>query len=134
MKTTRCLRQETAEFMAYGGNAREQLEGLFRFTRHQYCNGRPVCMVGVLSVEIDELSEEAREAIQSFMMDSTNWLTKVLETGREAGDFRFDGCAKSKAFSILAMIQGARQLARMNGKDLLDITFRQVRTDLGIES
>jgi TetR/AcrR family transcriptional repressor of nem operon len=128
------LKQETAEFMAYGGKATEQMEGLFRFTRQQVCLGRPVCLIGVLSVELDDLDDGARGAIDRFMQDSVNWLTRVLETGREQGEFEFNGCAKSKAFSILAMIQGARQLARIHGKDLLETAFDQVRTDLGMNT
>ena len=34
------LRKGTAEFMAYGGRAAEQMEGFFAFTRHQCKEGR----------------------------------------------------------------------------------------------
>ena len=39
------LREQTAEFMAYGGPALPQLEGLFRFTEMQCQQGR--CAVGL---------------------------------------------------------------------------------------
>lgn len=128
------LRKSTAEFMAYGGPARPQLEGLFQFTQHQCKCGRPVCMVGALSIDFEELSDKARRALDAFMRDTVAWLAKVLETGRERGEFEFRGQARSKAAAILATIQGARQLARIHGAELLEATFAQIRTDLGIEA
>lgn len=128
------LRKGTAEFMAYGGPARPQLEGLFEHTRHQFACGRPVCMIGALSIDLDELSSGARRALDGFMRDTVAWLSKVLETGREQGEFDFRGNARSKAAAILATIQGARQLARIHGVEMLEATFAQIRTDLGLET
>lgn len=128
------LRKSTAEFMAYGGPARPQLEGLFEFTRHQVECGRPVCMVGALSVDLDDLPAGARRKLDSFMQDTLAWLSKVLEAGREQGEFDFRGKACSKAAAILATIQGARQLARIHGEELLEAMFSQIRTDLGLNT
>ncbi|HET6593119.1 MAG TPA: TetR/AcrR family transcriptional regulator, partial [Xanthomonadales bacterium] len=76
------LRRSTAEFMAYGGAAMAQLEGLFDFTLEQCESGRPVCLAGALSVDYEELSSGTKEALNRFMMDTVEWFTKVLETGR----------------------------------------------------
>jgi len=126
------LRRSTSEFMAYGGDARTQLEGLFEFTMNQCQCGRPICMVGALAIDYDELSDEIKEANNSFMRDSVTWLERVLKVGREQKEFKFNGDSLSKARSILAMIQGARQMARVNGMDYLEIIFEQIRIDLGI--
>ena len=126
------LRKGTAEFMAYGGPARPQLEGLFAFTMNQCQCGRPICMVGALAVDYDDLSDEIKRANDYFMKDSVAWLTKVMDIGRSQDEFDFEGDAASKAVSILAMIQGARQMARVHGLDYLEKIFEQVRTDLGI--
>ena len=127
------LRRSTAQFMAYGGPARPQLEGLFEYTMNQCSCGRPICMVGALAIDYDDLDEEIKKANNSFMQDSVNWLTRVMELGREQGEFEFNGDPMSKAMSILAMIQGARQLARVHGMDKLEDIFAQIRTDLGID-
>jgi TetR/AcrR family transcriptional repressor of nem operon len=127
------LRKNTAEFMAYGGSAREQLEGLFEFTLRQLASGRPVCVAGALSVDFEELSSGTRDALNRFMMDTLEWFTRVLETGREQGEFQFKGEARNKAISVMAMIQGARQFARIHGTKVMECTFGQIRTDLGIE-
>jgi AcrR family transcriptional regulator len=125
------LRRSTSEFMAYGGKARTQLEGLFAFTMNQCNCGRPICMVGALAIDYDELSDELKAANDRFMRDSVNWLTRVMEVGRKQEEFHFGGDAMSKAVSILAMIQGARQLARIHGLDYLEKIFQQIRIDLG---
>jgi TetR/AcrR family transcriptional repressor of nem operon len=126
------LRRSTSEFMAYGGPAMPQLEGLFAFTMNQCQCGRPICMVGALAIDYDELNDDIKNANDRFMKDSVNWLTKVMETGREQDEFKFNGDPMSKAVSILAMIQGARQMARVHGLDYLERIFDQIRIDLGI--
>jgi TetR/AcrR family transcriptional repressor of nem operon len=127
------LKKVTSEFMAYGGPARPQLEGLFAFTMNQYQCGRPICMVGALAIDYDDLSDDIKDANDNFMQDSVKWLSKVLETGREREEFTFEGDAERKSISILAMIQGARQMARVHGLDILESMFEQIRTDLGIK-
>mgnify|MGYP002065369467 CR=1 FL=1 len=61
-------------------------------------------------------------------------VSDAVETGREQGEFDFRGKARSKAAAILATIQGSRQLARIHGADMLEATFAQIRTDLGLET
>ena len=126
------LRRSTSEFMAYGGPARPQLEGLFAFTMSQCQQGRPICMVGALAIDYEDLDDDIKSANKAFMKDSVSWLTKVMEVGRAQEEFQFSGEALSKALSILAMIQGARQMARVQDKYYLEDIFRQIRTDLGI--
>ncbi len=127
------LKKATSEFMAYGGPARPQLEGLFAFTRNQCQCGRPICMVGALAIDYDDLSDDIKDANDRFLKDSLKWLSKVLETGREREEFTFEGGAERKSMSILATIQGARQMARVHGMDILESMFEQIRTDLGIK-
>lgn len=127
------LKRSTAEFMAYGGPARPQVEGMFTFVEHQCDCGRPICMVGALAVDYEQLSDDIKRANDAFMEDSVRWLTRVVETGREQGEFHFRGDATSKAATILATIQGARQMARIHGRKYLHQVFEQIRADLGIE-
>ena len=81
------LRRSTSEFMAYGGSAIPQLEGLFAFTMNQCQCGRPICMVGALAIDYDDLTDEIKVANNRFMKDSVNWLARVMEVGREQGEF-----------------------------------------------
>lgn len=133
-ESTEMLRNRTWEFMAYGGDARPQLEGLFEFTRKRCVQGQPICMTGALAVDYDELPEEVKQANQRFMLDSHRWITRVLETGRAQGEFAFEGDADARAVTLLAMVQGARQMVRLKGPEILETIFSQLRLDLGIKA
>jgi len=128
----RVLRKGTSEFMAYGGSALEQLEGFFEFTTRQCHIGRCICPFGAFSVDFNDLPEELRNATRSFMDETIMWLTRVMEVGREKGEFGFAGEPRTKALTVLAALQGARQLARIHGIELLDDVVVQVRQDLGL--
>jgi len=128
------LRAGTAEFMAYGGSARQQLEGLFAFSVKQCDIGRCICPFGAFSIDFDELPEDVRKATHSFMEETIKWLTRVMETGRAEKEFSFSGDAQAKALTILAGLQGARQMARIHGNQLLGDVVNQVRRDLGINA
>ena len=128
------LRTGTAEFMAYGGQAMVQLEGLFAFTSKQCLAGRCICPFGAFSIDYTQLPDEVRKATAGFMDETIKWLTKVLEVGKKQEEFRFNGEAKPRALSILAGLQGARQMARIHGIELLDDVILQVRFDLGISN
>ena len=127
------LRSNTSSFMAYGGPATPQMEGLFLFTRSQFCMGHCICPMGAFSVDFDDLPEEIKSATERFMQDSIKWLTQVLETGREQEEFSFKGDAGNKAIAILATLQGARQMARVGTTQILDGVFDQVRYEIGMK-
>ena len=128
------LRSRTSEFMAYGGSALEQIEGFFSMTAKQCDIGRCICPLGAFSVDYSELPEEVRQVTSSFMDETTKWLTQVLEVGREQNEFNFDGDSRPRAICILACLQGARQMARVNGIELLSEVVTQIRQDLGINT
>lgn len=128
------LRSRTSEFMAYGGPALPQLEGLFAFTALQCQEGRCICPIGAFSVDYTEVPEEVRKVTASLMDEMNHWLTKVLETGRQQNEFSFKGDAGAKALSIHAGLQGARQMTRIKGSEILECFVNQVRQDLGISS
>jgi TetR/AcrR family transcriptional repressor of nem operon len=126
------LRKGTAEFMAYGGSALQQLEGFFAFTAQQCRLGRCICPFGAFSVDYNDLPEELQRATRSFMDETIRWLTKVMEAGRESGEFGFTGDARAKALVVLSALQGARQLARIHDVEILEEAIGQVRRDLNI--
>ncbi len=126
------LRRGTAEFMAYGGSALAQLEGFFAFTAQQCQLGRCICPFGAFSVDYSELPVELQKATRSFMEESMRWLTKVMEVGRQSGEFNFEGDARARALVVMSTLQGARQLARIHEVEILDQVIAQIRQDLGI--
>ena len=128
------LQNRTSKFMANGGSARQQLEGLFGFTEYQCNEGRCICPLGAFSVDFDELPDDVREATAGFMSESIKWLTRVLEVGREQEEFDFEGDAGKKALHILAVLQGARQMARISNFDVLSDVIAEVRAGVGIKA
>lgn len=128
------LRKRTSEFMAYGGSALEQLQGFFAFTARQCHAGRCICPFGAFSIDYTELPEDVRKATMDFMDETIKWLTQVLEVGREQEEFSFEGKARPRALTILAALQGARQMARINGIEILDNVVSQIHQELGIQA
>jgi TetR/AcrR family transcriptional repressor of nem operon len=126
------LRRQTGEFMAYGGSALVQLDGLFAFTAQQCHAGRCICPFGAFSIDYSDLPVDLREATQGFMDETIKWLTRVMEVGKREGEFTFTGDARAKALTILSSLQGARQMARIHGIDLLDDVVTQIRLDMGL--
>jgi len=126
------LRNRTSEFMAYGGSALEQLDGFFAFISRQCQAGRCICPIGAFSIDYTELPENVRKATAGLVDEITMWLTQVLEVGREQKEFSFSGDARPKALSIHAALQGARQMARFNGFEILDDVTTQIRNELAI--
>lgn len=126
------LRKGTSEFMAYGGPALPQLEGFFAFTAKQCSLGRCICPFGAFSVDYADLPDSVRKAMADFMAETIGWLVRVLDVGREQGEFSFNGEAKPKALMILSALQGARQMARIHDMEVLDGVVRQLRLDLGL--
>lgn len=128
------LRAGTSEFMAYGGSALQQLDGFFSFSTKQCHLDRCICPFGAFSIDYNELPDDLRSATRSFMDETIQWLTRVMEVGREDGVFDFNGDARAKALTVLAGIQGARQMARIHGLEVLDEVVSQLRLDLGLNS
>jgi len=126
------LRKGTAEFMAYGGSALQQLEGFFDFTAQQCHLGRCICPFGAFSIDYNELPDEIQRATRNFMEESIRWLTRVMQVGRESGEFSFEGDPRAKALVVLSSLQGTRQLARIHDVDILDQVISQIRQDLNI--
>ena len=128
------LRKSTSEFMAYGGPALPQLEGFFRFSAQQFHQGRCICPFGAFSIDFLELPDEVRDSIKQFLDDSVNWLTQVLEVGREQEEIAFIGDPRQKAMSIFSAVQGARQVARIGGVNILEEVICNARLELGLKS
>lgn len=124
------LRKGTSEFMAYGGSAEQQMEGLFAFTIKQCHLGRCICPFGAFSIDYAELPDGVKKATTEFLQETINWLTQVLDVGRSQNEFGFDGESRPRALTILAALQGARQMARMHGMEVLEEIISQVRKDL----
>lgn len=127
------LRQRTRSFMEDDDKpATPQLAAFFDYTMHEFRCDRCICPLGAMSVDYDQLPQAVRDAADHLVRDSLNWLTRVLTLGRQRGEFDFVGDPRGKAVTLMALLQGARQLGRIGGPDLVEGVIDQQRAEFGI--
>jgi len=127
------LKESTAEFMGFGGSARRQLEGYVEFFMKEAMENQTMCPMGVLTSDYFSIPEAMREEGTKLEQEVFTWLMKVLDVGREQGEFRFDGDPKTKALIMMSTLQGARQLSRMMGTEVLSTALESLREELYVE-
>ncbi|MGB5589732.1 MAG: TetR/AcrR family transcriptional regulator [Gammaproteobacteria bacterium] len=124
------LKDSTAEFMGYGGSARRQLEGYVQFFMQEALENQTMCPMGVLTSDYFSIPDSMREEGTLLEQEVFTWLMKVLEVGRDQGELCFEGDAKTRALIIMSTLQGARQLARMMGSEVLSTALQVLREEL----
>jgi TetR/AcrR family transcriptional repressor of nem operon len=76
---------------------------------------RRLCLCGMLAAEYQTLPKPMRESVMRFFDDNERWLTRIVETGRAAGQLRFAGSPQEAARMIVCGLEGAMLLARPYG-------------------
>ena len=109
---------------------RPQLEAYFQRSVREVEEGWRICAFGALSATYERLPEDMQQAVVRLRMMIHEWLTETLEAGRAQGVFQFAGDAACKAVQIAAAVQGARQLSKMVGKNVVGHVIGQFRTEL----
>ena len=109
----------------------ERLDWFFSIYQHYSDNGRRVCYLGNLETELDSVPDRVQDEARGLNTEIIAWLTKLLEEGRENGEFAFAGTPEGKAVSLLASIQGALQIARLMSPERFSTTIQQLKLDLG---
>lgn len=125
------LRRRTRRFLAHGGDALPQLEGLFAVYVQDTLD-QTVCPVGMVAVEYHTLPEPMRREGELLVEETLTWLVRVLEVGREQGLLHFEGPARDRAVEVMSALQGATQLTRLGRPDALEVTQSEIRRDLGL--
>lgn len=130
------LRRRTGRFMrGEGGDPVVQLEGYFRFTLGQGGEDcRYVCPIGSVAAGFDNVPGPMREQARLLAAETRAWLERVLDAGRATGQFQYAGAVGDRAALIMSAMQGALQLARLQGREVLEAAIRQIRADLQIQA
>ncbi|MGI9426666.1 MAG: TetR/AcrR family transcriptional regulator [Hyphomicrobiaceae bacterium] len=71
-----------------------------------------MCLCGMLAAEHETLPAEMQGGINQFFDGHVDWLERVLQAGRESGEFVFQGTPSENARSILASMQGGLMIAK----------------------
>lgn len=127
------LRSASADFMKFGGSARLHLEAYLSFFLKEACENKTMCPMGVLTADYFSIPETMREEGAKLEQEVFAMLIRVLEVGREQGELRFEGEARTKAVMMMSVLQGARQLARMMGSEVLATAIEELRRELHME-
>lgn len=89
-----------------------------------------VCLAGSLETDFNSIPDSVRKQTQALTGEMLAWLQDTLNEGRDAGVFRFNGDAPSKASLILSSLQGGLQMARALGTKKLQEVIEQNKADL----
>jgi len=126
------LHRRTGRFMrGEGGDPVIQLEAYFRFTLGQSGQDcRHICPIGSVAASLENVPVSMQDQARLLAEETRAWLERVCDVGRRTGQFRFEGTPADRAALIMAALQGALQLARLQGREVLEATIRQIRLDL----
>jgi AcrR family transcriptional regulator len=108
----------------------EKLDWFFSIYTNTRADNGKVCLAGSLETEFNSLPSSLREQTEALTRELLTWIQATLQEGREAGVFRFDGDAASKAALILSSLQGALQMARALGTETFHAVVEQHKQDL----
>ncbi|HEX7551377.1 MAG TPA: TetR/AcrR family transcriptional regulator [Candidatus Methylomirabilis sp.] len=77
--------------------------------------GAKVCLCGMLGAELASLGSPAVVQLRRFCRQNAERVARVLETGRETGELRFAGEAKTLGLLLFSLLEGTMLVARADG-------------------
>jgi len=81
-----------------------------------------VCIVGSLATDLKTVEPKMAKALTSFANEILEWVTSILNEGKENKTFSFNEPARTKALMIITNMLAAVQLTRLTGeKDFITI-------------
>ncbi|ELR72780.1 putative transcriptional regulator, TetR family [Fulvivirga imtechensis AK7] len=109
----------------------EQLDQFFGIYDNNLKNNR-ICMVGSLSSDYMAIPESMQQSLRIMVKEVTDWLTQLLEEGRKAQTFHFEGTAEDKASVVVTSLAAGLQIARVVGGEKFQKIKNQIKLDLTI--
>ena len=103
-----------------------------RFHLHSVAKGDRICPVGMVSAEYQSIPMAMQQKASIMINRILNWLTDVIEQGRNRGLFQFQGEPKTMAYKIQSTLQGAAQLSLLVNPDVLVSCVKEIRIMLNI--
>lgn len=81
------------------------------------CDGKQdkACLCGMLGAELSTLGSPSAAGVRRFYRENEMRLARVLEEGRESGQFHFKGEAKLVAAMVFSLLEGGALVARAEG-------------------
>ena len=131
------VRRYRDRFQLWVNNARikdlapeKKLDWFFGIYTSMRADKGKVCLVGSLEAEFNSIPELLQKETKALNTELLTWLQSTLDEGRQAGVFKFNGDAASKAALVLSSLQGALQMARALGPKKFQAVVEQNKQDL----
>jgi len=125
------LEEKIAQIVASGGSAREQLQYYFDYALKEFDEGKSICPPGSVILDFEELPEEVKKQNLLLLHYILDWITKVLRTGLEKGEFNFSDSVEERAELVVETLMGARLLSSIQGRKTLVRSISLIKSDLG---
>ncbi len=71
-----------------------------------------LCLCGAIAAEWSNIAERPRREVEQFFEEQLTWLTREIEAGAAAGEFRADVDGPAMARALLAALEGSMLMAR----------------------
>ncbi|WP_269850841.1 hypothetical protein [Methanosarcina horonobensis] len=82
-------------------------------------------------LDFEELPEKVKKQNLLLLDDILTWISKVLKTGLEQGEFSFSDPVEARAELVVEVLMGARQLSSIKGRRTLVRSISLIKSDLG---
>jgi len=122
---------DIAQIVESDGSAREQLQFYFDYALKEFDEGKSICPPGSVILGFEELPEKVKKQHLLLLDEILTWLSKVLKTGLEQGEFSFSDSVDARAELVVEALMGARQLSSIKGRKTLVRSISLIKSDLG---
>ncbi|SFM30387.1 transcriptional regulator, TetR family [Methanolobus profundi] len=112
-------------------SAREQLQYYFDHALQEFEEGKCICPPGSVMIDFEELPEKVKKQEILLLDDIRAWLTNVLRTGLEQGEFDFSDQVETRSEDVFVTLMGARLLASIKGRKTLVRSISSIKSGLG---
>ena len=107
-----------------------QLEGYVQFVQGIVKTQNRICAAGSVQSEINVVPKAMGQSMCSLVRHVIDWISEVIEKGRDRGVMDFPGTPANQAAMIFSTAQGAMQYGRANGEKKARQVMRQVKEGL----
>jgi TetR/AcrR family transcriptional repressor of nem operon len=125
------LSENIAQIVKSGGSARDQLQYYFDYALKEFDEGKSICPPGSVILDFKELPEEVKKQNLLLLHYILDWISRVIRTGLEQGEFNFSDPVETRAELIVETLMGARLLSSIQGRETLVRSISSIKSDLG---
>ncbi len=91
-----------------------------------------ICPLAVLESNYTVFPEKMQLLTQTLTRDIRKWFSTLLNDGKTAGIFKFNGSANNKSILISAALQGASMMALVESAAVFEATVVQIKHEIGL--